>query len=77
MGNKKNRADGPRVEVVVQDEEIWSSVFEDGTLHFGVGGVDDSGTERFRLALELEWRFAGRAEVIDGDGVSQGNVEPW
>ena len=42
MRDKKNRADGPRVEVVVQDEEIGSSVLEDGALHFRIGGVDDS-----------------------------------
>ncbi len=77
MRDEKNRADGPRVEVVVQDEEIRGSVFEDGTLHFGVSGVNNSGTQWFRLALELEGRFAGRAEVIDADGVSRGNVEPW
>ncbi len=32
MRNKKNRADGPRVEVVVQDKEIGSSVLEDDWL---------------------------------------------
>ncbi len=43
MGDEKDGADGPRVEVIVQDEEIGSSVFEDGALHFRVSGVDDSG----------------------------------
>ena len=42
MGDEKNCPDGPCVEVVVQDEEIGSSVFEDGALHFGVSGVYDS-----------------------------------
>jgi len=51
MGNEKDGADGPRVEVVVQDKEIRSSVFEDGTPHFGVSGVDDSCPDWFGLAL--------------------------
>jgi hypothetical protein len=51
MGDEKNRPDGPRVEVVVQNEEIGSSVFEDGALHFGVSGVDNSVAEGFRSAL--------------------------
>ena len=51
MGDEENRPDGPRVEVVLQDEEIGSSVFENGALHFGVGGIDDFGTERSRLAF--------------------------
>jgi hypothetical protein len=42
MGNEKDGADGPRVEVVVQNEEIGSSVFENGALHLGVSGVNDS-----------------------------------
>lgn len=42
MRDQKNGADGPRVKVVVQHEEVGSSVFEDGALHFRVGGVDDS-----------------------------------
>jgi hypothetical protein len=46
MGNEKNGPNGPRVEVVVQDEEVGSSVFENGALHFGVSGVDDSGAQR-------------------------------
>jgi len=51
MGDEKNRADGPRVQVVVQDKEIRGAVFQDGALHFGVGGINDSGAERLRLAL--------------------------
>jgi hypothetical protein len=51
MGDEKNRSDGPGIEVVVQDEEIGSPIFEDGTLHFGVSGVNDSGADWFRLAL--------------------------
>jgi hypothetical protein len=30
MGNEKNCPDGPCVEVIVQDKEIGSAVFEDG-----------------------------------------------
>src|SRR5260370_42382439 len=56
MGNEKNRSDGPRVEVVVQDEEIGSSVFEDGALHFGIRGVENARTEGSGLAFELERR---------------------
>jgi len=42
MGNEKNVPHSPQVEVVVQDEEIWSPVFKDGALHLGVSGVHDS-----------------------------------
>jgi len=42
MRDEKNRVDSPRVKVIVQDEEIGGSVFENGALHFGVGGVNDS-----------------------------------
>src|SRR5713226_9040363 len=65
MGNKKNRADGPRVEVVVQDEEIRGSVFEDGALHFGVSGVDYSSAKGFRLAFQLEGRITRGADIVD------------
>ena len=51
MGDEKKCADGPRVEVVVQDEEIRRAVFEDGAFHFGVGGVDDFAAKWFGLAL--------------------------
>jgi hypothetical protein len=51
MRDEEDSADGPRVEVVVQDEEIRSPVLEDGTLHFGISGVDNSRAERLRLAL--------------------------
>jgi hypothetical protein len=47
MRDEKNRADGPCIEVILQDEEIRSSVFEDSALHFGIGGVDDSAAQRF------------------------------
>src|SRR5712692_7372909 len=57
MGNEKNGADGPRVEVVVQDKEIRSSVFEDGALHLGVSSVDDSGADWVGLAFQLEGRI--------------------
>jgi hypothetical protein len=46
MGNEKNCPDGPCVEVVVQDKEIGSAVFEDGAFHLGVGGVDDLASHR-------------------------------
>lgn len=42
MGNEKNRPNRPGVEVIVQNKEVRSSVFEDGALHFGIGGVEDS-----------------------------------
>jgi len=51
MGDEKNRPDGPRVEVVVQDEEIGGSVFEDGSLHLGIGGVNNSDSDWFGLAF--------------------------
>ena len=76
MGDEKNRPDGPGAEVVVQDKKIRGSIFEDGALHFGVSGVANLGTERFGLAFQLERRFAGGAEVVDGGGVARGNVEP-
>lgn len=65
MRDEENCADGPSVEVVVQDEEIGGSVFENGALHFGVSCVDNFRTEGFRLAFQLEGRFAGGAEVVD------------
>ncbi len=43
MRDEKNCSDGPRVEIVVQYEKIRGPVFEDCALHFGVGGVDNSG----------------------------------
>jgi len=61
----------------VQDEEIGSSVFEDGALHFGIGCVDDSAAQRFGLALQLERRFARGAEVVNGDSVARRDVKPW
>jgi hypothetical protein len=51
MRDEKNGADGPRVKVVMQDEEIGRSVFEDGALHFGVGGVHDFGADGFGLTF--------------------------
>src|SRR5260370_40890342 len=77
MGDEEDGADGPRVEVVVQDEEIGSSVLDNGALHFGVGSVDDSCAQRLRLAFQLERRFAGWAEVVDSDGVARRDVKPW
>jgi hypothetical protein len=68
MGNEKYCPDGPRVEVVVQDEEIRGSVFEDGSLHFGVSGVDNSGTERSRLTFQLKRRITRWADVVDRGG---------
>src|SRR5260370_33089921 len=77
MGDEEDGADGPRVEVVVQDEEIGSSVLDNGALHFGVGSGDDSCAQRLRLAFQLERRFAGWAEVVDSDGVARRGVKPW
>jgi hypothetical protein len=77
MGDEKDGADGPCVEVVVQDEKIGSSVFENGALHFGVSGVDNSGAKRSRLAFQLERGFARGTEVVHGDGVARRHVEPW
>lgn len=45
MGDKNNGAHGPLREVVMQDVEIWSAVFEDGALHLGVSGIDDCAPE--------------------------------
>ncbi len=42
MRDEKDRADGPCVEVVMQDKQIRGSVFENRVFHFRVGGVDDS-----------------------------------
>ena len=77
MGDKKYGTDGPRFEVVVQDEEIGGSVFEDGAFHLGVGGINDSASQRLRLAFQLERRFARWAKVVDGDGVARRDVKPW
>ena len=77
MRDEKDAADGPGVEVVVQDKEVGSSVFENSAFHFGVSGVDDSDTQRLRLALQLKRRFARGAEVVYGDGVARSDVKPW
>ena len=47
MGNKKDGADDPRIEVVVQNKKIRCSVCENGALHFRVRGIDNSPAERF------------------------------
>ena len=44
MWYEKNSPDGPCLEVVVENEEIGCSIFEDGAFHFGVSGVDDFAT---------------------------------
>ena len=77
MGDEKDRADSPRVEVVVQYEEIRGSVFEDGAFHFGVGGIDDFGTEGFRLAFQLKRRIAGGADVVDRGGALRRRSKTW
>jgi hypothetical protein len=51
MWNENYGADGPGGEVVVQDVEVGSAVFNDGALHFGVGGVEDFHAKGFRLAF--------------------------
>jgi len=51
MGNEKNGPDSPSIKVIVQNKKIRSSVFENGALHFGVGGIENFGAERFRLAF--------------------------
>lgn len=77
MRDEKDRPDGPCFQVVVQNEKVRGSVFEDGALHFRIGGINDSGPKGFRLAFQLERRLAGRAEVIDSDGISRCDVKPW
>src|SRR5258708_26356483 len=77
MGDEKDSAYGPAVEVVMQNEEIGSAVFEDGALHFGVGGVDNSAAKRLRLAFQLKWRLAKGAKVINRDGVARRDSKPW
>ena len=47
MGYEDDGAHGPLREVVVQDVEIGCAVFEDGALHFGVGGIEDFAAEDF------------------------------
>src|ERR1700687_2279523 len=76
MRHEKNRPNRPRVQVIVQDKEIGGPVFKNSPLHFGVSSVDNFGTKGFRLAFQLERRFAGGAEVVDGDGVSRSRIEP-
>ncbi len=52
----------------MQDKEIWGSVFEDSALHFGVGGVNDSGAKRPGLAFQLEGRITGGTDIVDRGG---------
>jgi hypothetical protein len=59
----------------VEDIQIRSTVGEDGALHFGVRGVDDSITEGFGLALQLKRRLAFGTEIIHGGSVSRSDIE--
>src|ERR1051325_7575777 len=54
MGSEKNGADGPSVKVIVQDEEVGSSVFKNGALHFAVS------SPRFCLPAALTGFSVGR-----------------
>src|ERR1700757_355203 len=56
MRDERDGPNGAGVQVVVQHEEMGSSVFENGALHFRVSSVDNFGTKRFRLALQLKGR---------------------
>jgi len=75
MRDENNRTDGPSSEVVVQDIQIGRAVFDYGALHFGVGGIEDFGTERFGLALQLKWLGAAWAGVVQGGGISRRDIE--
>ncbi len=77
MGDEKNRPDRPGIEVVVQNKEIWSSIFENGALHFRIGGVDDSGAKRLRLALELERGVTRGTDVVDRGGALWRRPKAW
>jgi len=54
----------------VEDVELRSAVREDGARHFGASRVDDPVAERFGLALQLEWRSAFWANIVNSGGVS-------
>jgi hypothetical protein len=60
VGDEKDRADSPCVEVVVQDEEIGGSVFDDGAFHFGAGSVNNSGTHGF------DWLLSWKGDLQAG-----------
>ena len=75
MRDEKNRPDGPRFAVIVQDKEIWGPVFENSALHLGVSGIDDFVPQRLRLAFQLEGRLADWTKIVDGNGVSRGSVK--
>lgn len=51
MRYENDGADSPVGEVVVEDVEVRSAIFDDGALHFGVGGVDDFCADWSGLAL--------------------------
>ena len=77
MRHEDDAADCPVGEVVVEDVEIGSAVFDDSAFHFGVGGVDDFRADRSGLAFQLEGRITGRAEVVDcGEALWRG-AKAW
>lgn len=51
MRDEDYGADGPLGYVVGEDVQIRGAVGENGTFHFGIGGVDNSGADWFRLAF--------------------------
>lgn len=65
VGNENDGANGPGGEIVVQNIEIRRVVGEDGAFHLRIGGVENLRAERFGLALQLEWRFAFGAGIVE------------
>jgi hypothetical protein len=69
---ENDSANGPRCEVVVQDNKVWSTIFEDGSLHFRISGVDilrqrvsiDFSAEMSIYILDIESRSRQRCERL-------------
>ena len=71
MWDEDDRPNGPLSAVIVQDEEIWSSIFEDRSFHFGIGRIENLASEGFRLALQLKCGTTQRTLVVKGGGIAR------
>ena len=70
MRDEDDRPNGPLSEVIVQDEEIWSSIFKNRSFHFGIRGIQNFISERSRLALQLKWGPTKWAKIVERSGVA-------
>src|SRR3977135_1158686 len=60
-----DRANGPRGKIVVQDKKVWSTIFENGSLHFRISGVDNFCAKGVRLHLQLKCCLTLRTNKVE------------